>query len=169
MSDLSLLYGYNNETHVQGQIADSRYTAIVTRTVSTNSAAGTIIQPGYPVTRDADDLMVKLPNAASDVVTGIVRWSDAQVETYADGTRGYRIRDAVPVVYVGPVWITVSGAVTQGQLAYALINGSGNFTATPGAGTTSRPVGIFETSTTGAGDAILYVTPGLSAPAAAAA
>jgi len=169
MSDtpINLQYGYDTNTHVQGQIADSRYTDIVTRTVSTNLAAGSVIQPGYPVTRDADDDMVKVVTAATDVVTGIVRWSDAQVETYADGTRGYRVRDALPVVYRGPVWVTVSAAVTQGQLAYALINGSGNFAATPGAGTTSRPVGIFETSTTGAGDAILYVTPGLSAPAAA--
>lgn len=166
MVDLNLQYGYASDEHVQGQVADARYTDIVTRTVSTNLPATTYLQPGFPVCRDADDLMVKYPTAAGDVVTGIIRWSAMGLETLNDGTRGYRPAKVLPVLSRGPIWVETSTAVTQGQFAYALINGSGQFTSTAGAGTTTRPVGVFETSTTGAGSAIIYVTPGLVAPAA---
>lgn len=167
MSDISMDYGFGNETHVLGQVADARYTDIVTRTVSTNLAATARIGVAFPVTRDADDLMVKPVSAAGDVVTGVVVWSGYELEIQADGTAGFKPQHVLPVLYRGPIWVATSGAVTQGQLAYALTNGSGQFSASA-TGAASRPVGVFETSTTGAGDAILYVTPGLSAPAASA-
>lgn len=64
----------------------------------------------------------------------------------------------------GPVWVHTTVAVNQGELAYALTDGSGFTNVSTSAAT--RPVGIFDTSTTGAGGAIVNLKPATTAPAA---
>lgn len=155
---LNTTYGFNNQPYAPGMVADARYTQTLSR------IAGAAINAGQAAVRDANDHKVKPVSAAVDVVIGVVRWEATWVAADGATNQVHAIGKDVSVVSEGPVWVAVPVAVTQGQLAYALTNGTGFTNVATSAAT--RPVGIFDSSTTGAGMAILNVKPGTTAPAA---
>ena len=151
-------YSLNPQPYAPGMVADARYTQTVSR------VANVAINAGQAAVRDANDHRVKPVSAAGDIVQGVVRWEATW--PLADGATNqvHAVNKDVSIVTDGPVWVPVTVAVTQDQFAYALTNGTG-FTNVATAAAT-RPVGIFNTSTTGAGMAIVNLIPGMTAPAA---
>lgn len=155
---LNNTYGLNPQPYAPGMVADARLTQTVSR------IASAAINAGQAAVRDGNDHKVKPVSAAGDVVIGVVRWEATWVAADGATNQVHAIGKDVSVVSEGPVWVAVPVAVTQGQLAYALTNGTGFTNVATSAAT--RPVGIFDSSTTGAGIAILNVKPGTTAPAA---
>lgn len=153
-------YGLNPQPYEPGMIADARYTQTLSRKASAS------IKNGQAAVRDGSDHKVKPVSAAGDVVQGVVRWEATWMNASDSETEQvHAVGDDASIVSSGPVNVHVTVAVTQDQFAYALINGTG-FTNVTGATVASRPVGIFGSSTTGAGTAILNVIPGMTAPTA---
>ena len=155
---LNNTYGLYPQPYAPGMVADARMTQTVSR------IASAAINAGQAAVRDANDHKVKPVSAADDVVIGVVRWEATWVAADGATQQVHAINKDVSVVTDGPVWVPVTLAVTQGQLAYALTNGTG-FTNVATAAAT-RPVGIFDTSTSGAGFAIVNLKPATTAPAA---
>lgn len=155
---LNNTYGLYPQPYAPGMVADARMTQTVSR------IASAAINAGQAAVRDANDHKVKPVSAAGDVVIGVVRWEATWVAADGATQQVHAVNKDVSVVTDGPVWVPVTVAVTQGQLAYALTNGTG-FTNVATAAAT-RPVGIFDTSTTGAGVAIVNLKPATTAPAA---
>lgn len=155
---LNNTYGLNPQPYSPGMVADARLTQTVSR------IASSAINAGQAAVRDGNDHKVKPVSAAGDVVIGVVRWEATWAADDGATQQVHAINKDVSVVTDGPVYVSVPVAVTQGQLAYALTNGTG-FTNVANAAAT-RPVGIFDSSTTGAGVAILNLKPATTAPAA---
>jgi hypothetical protein len=155
---LNNTYSLSPQPYAPGMVADARLTQTVSR------IASAAINAGQAAVRDGNDHKVKPVSAAGDVVIGVVRWEATWVADDGATQQVHAINKDVSVVTDGPVWVTVPVAVTQGQLAYALTDGTG-FTNVATAAAT-RPVGIFDTSTTGAGVAIVNLKPATTAPAA---
>lgn len=155
---LNNTYSLSPQPYAPGMVADARLTKTVSR------IASAAINAGQAAVRDGSDHKVKPVSAAGDVVIGVVRWEATWVAADGATNQVHAIGKDVSVVSEGPVWVAVTVAVTQGQLAYALTNGAGFTNVETSAAT--RPVGIFDSSTTGAGMAILNVKPGTTAPAA---
>lgn len=155
---LNKTYSLTPQPYAPGMVADARMTQTVSR------IASAAIKAGQAAVRDNNDHKVKPVSAAGDVVIGVVRWEATWVAADGATEQTHAVGKDVSVVTDGPVWVTVTGAVTQGELAYALIDGTG-FTNAAGSAAT-RPVGIFDTSTTGAGVAIVNLKPATTAPAA---
>ena len=156
---LNKTYSLTPQPYAPGMVADARMTQTVSR------IASAAINAGQAAVRDNNDHKVKPVSAAGDVVIGVVRWEATWVAADGATEQTHAIGKDVSVVTDGPVWVTVTGAVTQGELAYALIDGTGFTNVSTSAAT--RPVGIFDTSTTGAGAAIVNLKPATTAPAAA--
>lgn len=144
-------YSLTPQPYAPGMVADARMTQTVSR------IASAAINAGQAAVRDNNDHKVKPVSAAGDVVIGVVRWEATWVAADGATEQTHAIGKDVSVVTDGPVWVTVTGAVTQGDLAYALTNGTGFTNVSTSAAT--RPVGIFDTSTTGAGVAIVNLKP----------
>lgn len=157
---LNNTYSLTPQPYAPGMVADARLTQTVSR------IASAAIKAGQAAVRDANDHKVKPVSAADDVVIGVVRWEATWVAADGATEQTHAIGKDVSVVTDGPVWVTVPVAVTQGQLAYALTSGAGFTNVATSAAT--RPVGIFDTSTSGAGVAIVNLKPATTAPAAAA-
>lgn len=155
---LNTTYGLTPQPYAPGMVADARLTQTVSR------IASAAINAGQAAVRDGNDHRVKPVSAAGDVVIGVVRWEATWVAADGATEQVHAINKDVSVVTDGPVWVPVTVAVTQGQLAYALTNGTGFTNVATSAAT--RPVGIFDSSTTGAGVAILNLKPATTAPAA---
>ena len=155
---LNNTYGLNPQPYAPGMVADARLTQTVSR------IASAAINAGQAAVRDNNDHKVKPVSAAGDVVIGVVRWEATWVAADGATEQTHAIGKDVSVVTDGPVWVNVKAAVKQGDLAYALTDGTG-FTNVATAAAT-RPVGIFDTSTTGAGVAIVNLKPATTAPAA---
>lgn len=155
---LNKTYSLTPQPYSPGMVADARLTQTVSR------IASAAIKAGQAAVRDNNDHKVKPVSAAGDVVIGVVRWEATWVAADGATEQTHAIGKDVSVVTDGPVWVTVKAAVNQGELAYALIDGSG-FTNAAGSAAT-RPVGIFDTSTTGAGVAIVNLKPATTASAA---
>ena len=155
---LNNTYGLYPQPYAPGMVADARLTQTVSR------IASAAINAGQAAVRDGNDHRVKPVSAAGDVVIGVVRWEATWVVADGATQQVHAINKDVSVVIDGPVYVSVPVAVTQGQLAYALTNGTG-FTNVATAAAT-RPVGIFDSSTTGAGVAIVNLKPATTAPAA---
>lgn len=147
MSTFNLRYDLEQPTNLLGLVADSRVTHIVT------GKAAEAIAPGQPVGYDG-----LLPAAVDTPLKGVARLQTSLEQTDA-GLVQYAIGDDVPLVSFGPVWVAAAKAVAAGALAYAVISGGdkGKFTDTAGATTTTAPVGWFESTTTGAANAVLFV------------
>lgn len=157
---LNNTYSLTPQPYSPGMVADARLTQTVSR------IASAAIKAGQAAVRDNNDHKVKPVSAASDVVIGVVRWEATWVAADGATEQTHAIGKDVSVVTDGPVWVPVTVAVNQGDLAYALTDGSGFTNVATSAAT--RPVGIFDTSTTGAGVAIVNLKPATTAPAAAA-
>lgn len=155
---LNNTYSLTPQPYAPGMVADARMTQTVSR------IASAAINAGQAAVRDNNDHKVKPVSAASDVVIGVVRWEATWVATDGATEQTHAIDKDVSVVTDGPVWVTVKAAVNQGELAYALTDGTGFTNVKTSAAT--RPVGIFDTSTTGAGVAIVNLKPATTAPAA---
>lgn len=156
---LNNTYSLTPQPYAPGMVADARMTQTVSR------IASAAINAGQAAVRDDNDHKVKPVSAASDVVIGVVRWEATWVAADGATEQVHAIGKDVSVVTDGPVWVTVKAAVNQGDLAYALTDGTGFTNVATSAAT--RPVGIFDTSTTGAGAAIVNLKPATTAPAAA--
>lgn len=152
-------YSLTPQPYTPGMVADARLTQTVSR------IASAAINAGQAAVRDNNDHKVKPVSAAGDVVIGVVRWEATWVAADGATEQVHAIGKDVSVVTDGPVWVTVKAAVNQGDLAYALTDGTGFTNVATSAAT--RPVGIFDTSTTGAGVAIVNLKPATTAPAAA--
>lgn len=157
---LNNTYSLTPQPYSPGMVADARLTQTVSR------IASAAINAGQAAVRDNNDHKVKPVSAADDVVIGVVRWEATWVAADGATEQVHAIGKDVSVVTDGPVWVTVKAAVKQGDLAYALIDGTGFTNVSTSAAT--RPVGIFDTSTTGAGVAIVNLKPATTAAAAAA-
>lgn len=155
---LNNTYSLTPQPYSPGMVADAR----LTQTVS--SIASAAIKAGQAAVRDNNDHKVKPVSAASDVVIGVVRWEATWVAADGATEQTHAIGKDVSVVTDGPVWVTVKAAVNQGELAYALTDSTGFTNVSTSAAT--RPVGIFDTSTSGAGVAIVNLKPATTAPAA---
>lgn len=156
---LNNTYSLTPQPYSPGMVADARLTQTVSRIASAD------IKAGQAAVRDNNDHKVKPVSAAGDVVIGVVRWEATWVSADGATEQTHAIGKDVSVVTDGPVWVTVKAAVNQGELAYALTDGTGFTNVAASAAT--RPVGIFDTSTTGAGVAIVNLKPATTAPAAA--
>ena len=156
---LNNTYSLTPQPYAPGMVADARMTQTVSR------IASAAIKAGQAAVRDNNDHKVKPVSAAGDVVIGVVRWEATWVAADGATEQTHAIGKDVSVVTDGPVWVTVKAAVNQGELAYALTDGTGFTNVAASAAT--RPVGIFDTSTTGAGVAIVNLKPATTAPAAA--
>lgn len=155
---LNNTYSLSPQPYAPGMVADARLTQTVSR------IASAAINAGQAAVRDGNDHRVKPVSAAGDVVIGVVRWEATWVAADGATQQVHAINKDASVVTDGPVWVPVTVAVTQGQLAYALTNGTGFTNVATSAAT--RPVGIFDSSTTGAGVAIINLKPATTAPAA---
>lgn len=155
---LNNTYSLTPQPYAPGMVADARMTQTVSR------IASAAINAGQAAVRDDNDHKVKPVSAAGDVVIGVVRWEATWVAADGATEQTHAIGKDVSVVTDGPVWVTVKAAVNQGELAYALTDGTGFTNVAASAAT--RPVGIFDTSTTGAGVAIVNLKPATTAPAA---
>lgn len=140
---INLRYDIEAPGQFPGMVADSR----VTHTIS--GVAGGAINPGQAVGWDDSVLSTDAPMKGVARLESSLEQTDAGVVQYAEG-------DTVPLVSWGPVRVTTTGAVNAGEAAYVVL-ASGLFTNTAGAGTTTAPVGYFETTLTAAGDAVLFV------------
>ena len=156
---LNNTYSLTPQPYSPGMVADARLTQTVSR------IASAAIKAGQAAVRDNHDHKVKPVSTAEDVVIGVVRWEATWVAADGATEQVHAIGKDVSVVTDGPVWVTVKAAVNQGELAYALTDGTGFTNVAASAAT--RPVGIFDTSTTGAGVAIVNLKPATTAPAAA--
>ena len=156
---LNNTYSLTPQPYAPGMVADARLTQTVSR------IASTAIKAGQAAVRDNNDHKVKPVSAAGDVVIGVVRWEATWVAADGATEQTHAIGKDVSVVTDGPVWVTVKAAVNQGELAYALTDGTGFTNVSTSAAT--RPVGIFDTSTSGAGVAIVNLKPATTAPASA--
>ena len=156
---LNNTYSLTPQPYSPGMVADARMTQTVSR------IASAAINAGQAAVRDDNDHKVKPVSAANDVVIGVVRWEATWVAADGATEQTHAIGKDVSVVTDGPVWVTVKAAVKQGDLAYALTDGTGFTNVSTSAAT--RPVGIFDTSTTGAGAAIVNLKPATTAPASA--
>lgn len=148
---LNNTYSLTPQPYAPGMVADARLTQTVSR------IASAAIKAGQAAVRDANDHKVKPVSTANDVVIGVVRWEATWVAADGATEQTHAIGKDVSVVTDGPVWVPVTVAVTQGQLAYALTDGTGFTNVATSVAT--RPVGIFDTSTTGAGVAIVNLKP----------
>jgi len=148
MPDLNLNYGYVSDALPVGTVPDSR----LTHTSSCDSAIEAI-QPGHPVSWTGT-----IPAASGTAVRGVARWSTTMVQTDA-GLVSYAVGDTIPLVSWGPVLVNIVGAVTAGQILFAIISGAdkGKYTATSGATTTTKGVGTCETTLAASGVGILFV------------
>lgn len=157
---INTTYGLTPQPYEPGMVADARYTQTVSKMADASLSNGQAA-----VLSGAANHKVKVIAAAADVVVGIVRWEATWMNS-ADAltTQVHATGDDVSLVTDGPVWVQATVAVKKGDFAYAMVNGSG-FTNVATAAST-RPVGIFDTQTVGAGRAILMVIPGMTAPAA---
>ena len=155
---LNNTYSLTPQPYAPGMVADARLTQTVSRIASAT------IKAGQAAVRDNNDHKVKPVSAAGDVVIGVVRWEATWVAADGATEQTHAIGKDVSVVTDGPVWVTVKAAVNQGELAYALTDGTGFTNVSTSAAT--RPVGIFDTSTSGAGVAIVNLKPATTAPAA---
>lgn len=155
---LNNTYSLTPQPYATGMVADARMTQTVSR------IASAAINAGQAAVRDNNDHKVKPVSAAGDVVIGVVRWEATWVAADGATEQVHAIGKDVSVVTDGPVWVTVKAAVNQGDLAYALTDGTGFTNVATSAAT--RPVGIFDTSTTGAGVAIVNLKPATTASAA---
>lgn len=151
-------YSLTPQPYAPGMVADARMTQTVSR------IASAAINAGQAAVRDNNDHKVKPVSAAGDVVIGVVRWEATWVAADGATEQTHAIGKDVSVVTDGPVWVPVTVAVNQGELAYALTNGTGFTNVAASAAT--RPVGIFDTSTSGAGVAIVNLKPATTAAAA---
>lgn len=156
---LNNTYSLTPQPYAPGMVADARLTQTVSR------IASAAINAGQAAVRDNNDHKVKPVSAAGDVVIGVVRWEATWVAADGATEQTHAIGKDVSVVTDGPVWVTVKAAVNQGELAYALTDGTGFTNVATSAAT--RPVGIFDTSTTGAGVAIVNLKPATTAAPAA--
>lgn len=156
---LNNTYSLTPQPYSPGMVADARLTQTVSR------IASAAINAGQAAVRDNNDHKVKPVSAAGDVVIGVVRWEATWVAADGATEQTHAIGKDVSVVTDGPVWVTVKAAVNQGELAYALTDGTGFTNVSTSAAT--RPVGIFDTSTTGAGVAIVNLKPATTAAPAA--
>lgn len=147
MSTFNLRYDLEQPTNLLGLVADSRVTHTVT------GKAAEVIRAGQPVGYDG-----LLPAAVGTPLKGVARLQTSLEQTDA-GLVQYAIGDDVPLVSFGPVWVAASKAVAAGAFAYAIISGGdkGKFTDTAAVTTTTAPVGWFESTTTGAANAVLFV------------
>lgn len=152
-------YSLTPQPYAPGMVADARLTQTVSR------IASAAINAGQAAVRDNNDHKVKPVSAVGDVVIGVVRWEATWVAADGATEQVHAIGKDVSVVTDGPVWVTVKAAVNQGELAYALTDGTGFTNVATSAAT--RPVGIFDTSTTGAGVAIVNLKPATTAAPAA--
>lgn len=157
--ELNKTYSLTPQPYAPGMVADARMTQTVSR------IASAAINAGQAAVRDNNDHKVKPVSAADDVVIGVVRWEATWVAADGATEQVHAIGKDVSVVTDGPVWVNVKVAVKQGELAYALIDGSGFTNVATSAAT--RPVGIFDTSTSGAGVAIVNLKPATTAAPAA--
>ena len=151
MADFNLNYGLEADGLQVGVVADSRFTHTVTAVADAATPAG------RPVGYEGAEL-----SAISSPMKGVSRHSAAMVQTDA-GVVEYKAGAAIPLVSFGPVIVEVEAAVNAGDAAYAIISGAdkGKFSKTTGATTTTAAVGYFETTTTGAGTATLFVQRGV--------
>jgi hypothetical protein len=147
MSTFNLRYDLEQPTNLLGMVADSRVTHTVT------GKAAEVIAPGQPIGYDG-----LIAAAVGTPLKGVARLQTSLEQTDA-GLVQYAIGDDVPLVSFGPVWVAASKAVAAGAYAYAIISGGdkGKFTDTSAGTTTTAPVGWFETTTTGAANAVLFV------------
>jgi hypothetical protein len=148
MATFNLRYDLEQPTNLPGMVADSRVTHTVT------GKAAEAIAPGQPVGYDG-----LIAAAVGTPLKGVARLQTSLEQTDA-GLVQYAIGDDVPLVSFGPVWVQASKAVAAGAYAYAIISGGnkGKFTDTSAGTTTNAPVGWFESTTTGAANAVLFVS-----------
>ena len=156
---LNNTYSLTPQPYAPGMVADARMTQTVSR------IASAAINAGQAAVRDNNDHKVKPVSAADDVVIGVVRWEATWVAADGATEQVHAIDKDVSVVTYGPVWVHATVAVKQGDLSYALTDGTGFTNVSTSAAT--RPVGIFDTSTTGAGAASVNLKPATTAPASA--
>lgn len=160
-------YGFAQPVAVVGMKAD------LATDIVDSFAAQVAIPFGRAVVRGTDATQqATLSNNASNSFLGVALHTHTQRQGFdpsvqsgdnpASSNAVYGIGDTVSVCRFGRVWIEVTGGVTVGADAYALVADNadrGKFTAT--AGSNLGPVGRFLTGTSGAGMALLEVTAAL--------
>ncbi|MBI4815189.1 MAG: hypothetical protein HY791_02950 [Deltaproteobacteria bacterium] len=151
-------------------------------TVSTDALKVTKLSPGLAITvaesdanlsiantaasqpTNADEKSAALPGAAQDefLFVGIVERIHSNVDptnasaSYPDSAVSFG--QDMSVIEQGPVWVEVTGAVSAGDQAYCYFSGAtvvGKFTNGPTSSTAFPVEGTFDSSTTGAGLAVL--------------
>lgn len=142
-----LNYGLEADSLQVGSVTDARITHTITGVAQADTA------PGLPV--GWDDAVI-----STDVtVKGVTRFSSS-IEQDDAGLVVYKSGRAMDIVSFGPVEVETDSAVAAGAPAYVTL-ATGKFTATSGAGTTTAACGYFETATSGAGQATLFVQRGV--------
>lgn len=136
----------------QGMLADSMFTD------KNSFAAEGVVGFGLALVSGTDPVnQVKIPTASGQVFMGI---SIASLTTVQDatGNGGYKDTATVSVLRRGRIWVAVTGAVTANLPAYFVYSGAdaGKF-SNSNTGAQIVPTGVWRTSTTGAGIALLEI------------
>lgn len=144
---LELAYGLEADSLQVGSVTDARITHTITGVAQADTGMG------EPVGWDDAVITADVP------MKGVTRFSSS-IEQDESGNVIYKSGRAMDLVSFGPVLVNVSAAVNAGDAAYAVFADQ-TFTKTAGAGTTTAAVGYFETTTAGAGTAVLFVQRGV--------
>ena len=150
-------YNQNMTEAFAGMLADMRDNVV--ESFAAEGAGG--IGFGLAVIAGTDKTkQVKLPAAAGGVFRGVTLAEQAQEHTSVGGsTVKYAQYDAVNVLRRGAIVVVVCAEVHADAAAYFMNSGptAGQFLQSDNAGTDPVPEGVFRTSTTGAGLAVLEV------------
>lgn len=103
-----------------------------------------------------DDRQVVQAAAGTDKFVGISVFSQQlNVQDIATGAVSYKEKEQLPVMSKGRVWVKSAVAVNYGEDAYALPDGSGQFTNTGNTGANLTLYAKFRGSTTGADQLVI--------------
>lgn len=142
-----LNYGLEADSLPVGSVTDARITHTIAGVAQADIAPG--IAVGWNDAAISTDVTVK----------GVTRFSSS-IEQDDAGLVVYKSGRAMDVVSFGPIEVETDSAVAAGAPAYVTL-ATGKFTATQSVATTTDACGYFETATSGAGQATLFVQRGV--------
>ena len=146
--NLNMSYGLEPDIAIKGMTADSRC-----GTSNRTKITATDIKAGLLVTSNSEG-KVELPTSQDDYILGATLWTTTLV-TDESGEAYYKGGRAVAIVTENPIWLEAQEAIDEESLVYAVIStNQGDVKSTPGADTTTKPVGRAETATNGAGQLV---------------
>jgi len=119
--------------------------------------AGGEIPFGFPVSISSTDPdQVVVATSPSDTFVGISVFAhQLNVHDILTGECHYQLTDQVPVMSKGRVWVLSAGAVEFGEDAFALPDGSGQFSNANVGGLNINLYAKFRGTTTGAGQLVM--------------